>query len=262
MAKLSKEQWQSARRTWESDSRAGFDWLAKKIGVSRPTLSIRATKEGWAKTESTDDTTQQQKATQKATQPIKPKDETELIDVATPILGRPTKYMPSYDRQAYQLCLLGATDAEIAGFFEVEERTVNNWKSMYPNFFQAVKDGKMMADSNVAASLYKRAVGYSYQEVRTKQVVVRPDNEDVDSEMITVEVVTTKKEMPSDPGSAFNWLKNRRPNDWRDKKEVSNTLTFDSGTVDAIRQSQAERLEKARQNQLTVLQGRDFLNEK
>ena len=41
--------------------------------------------------------------------------------------GRPTKYEEEYNEQAYKLCLLGATDKEIGDFFNVDERTINNW---------------------------------------------------------------------------------------------------------------------------------------
>jgi hypothetical protein len=44
--------------------------------------------------------------------------------------GRPTKYQPEFAEQAYKLCLLGATDPEMADFFEVCVATVQNWKKM------------------------------------------------------------------------------------------------------------------------------------
>ena len=42
--------------------------------------------------------------------------------------GRPTKYKAEYAEQARKLCLLGATDMEMADFFEVSEFTINKWK--------------------------------------------------------------------------------------------------------------------------------------
>lgn len=41
--------------------------------------------------------------------------------------GRPSKYREEYADQARKLCLLGATDADLASFFEVNEDTVNEW---------------------------------------------------------------------------------------------------------------------------------------
>lgn len=42
--------------------------------------------------------------------------------------GRPTDYREEYNEQAYKLCLLGATDAELGDFFNVTEQTINNFQ--------------------------------------------------------------------------------------------------------------------------------------
>ncbi|MDR1182443.1 MAG: helix-turn-helix domain-containing protein [Bacteroidales bacterium] len=72
--------------------------------------------------------------------------------------GRPTKYKPEYSEQAFKLCLLGLIDREIAKYFEVSESTFNGWKLEYPEFSESLKKGKVQADANVAASLYKQAM--------------------------------------------------------------------------------------------------------
>jgi hypothetical protein len=82
--------------------------------------------------------------------------------------GRPTDYRPEYNEQAYKLCLLGHTDAELAAFFDVQESTINNWKLAYPEFLESIKKGKDIADSEVAAKLYHRATGYSHPDVDIK----------------------------------------------------------------------------------------------
>ncbi len=125
--------------------------------------------------------------------------------------GRPTSYKPEYNEQVFKLCLLGATDADIADFFEVTETTINNWKIDYPEFFESIKSGKQKADSTVAESLYKRANGY--------------EHEDVDIKMYDGEIIQTKliKHYPPDTTAAIFWLKNRKPAVWRDKHEVDHT---------------------------------------
>lgn len=77
MAKLSKEQWAEARARWESDPRAGFEWLAVEIGVSRPAVSKMASTHGWEKggdvakvTPSKKVTQVTQKKTEKVTQTV------------------------------------------------------------------------------------------------------------------------------------------------------------------------------------------------
>lgn len=127
--------------------------------------------------------------------------------------GRPTDYRPEYCEQAYKLCLLGHTDAELAQFFEVEETTINNWKIKHPEFFESIKNGKQIADADVAVSLYKRAVGYSHPDVEIKVV---SDGQGMGSSIEKVDVV---KHYPPDPTSMIFFLKNRQPKKWRDKQE-------------------------------------------
>ena len=78
--------------------------------------------------------------------------------------GRPTKYKPEYNVLAYRYCLLGATDVDLAEFFGITEKTVIGWRKDYPEFLQAVLDGKVIADAKVAESFYKRAIGYEHPE--------------------------------------------------------------------------------------------------
>jgi len=65
-------------------------------------------------------------------------------------------------KQAYKLCLLGATDKQLADFFEVNTDTIYAWKKIYPEFSESIKRGKSMADAKVAESLYKISIGYKY----------------------------------------------------------------------------------------------------
>ena len=125
--------------------------------------------------------------------------------------GRPTKYKPEYAELAYKFCLLGATDADLARFFEVEEKTVNNWKEEYPEFLQSIKRGKEQADAEIAQKLYHRAKGYEHEEDKIFQYEGEPV------------IVPTTKHYPPDPTSMIFWLKNRQPQKWRDRQEVEHT---------------------------------------
>lgn len=124
-------------------------------------------------------------------------------------MGVPTTYKPEYAVQAYRFCLLkNSTDVQLAQFFGVCENTINDWKKQFPEFGESVKKGKEIADSNVAASLYERAVGYSHphEEIFYK-----------DGEVIRVPTV---KHYPPDTAAAFIWLKNRQRGLWVDKPET------------------------------------------
>ena len=147
-------------------------------------------------------------------------------------VGRKTSYTPEFNEQARKLCLLGATDEEIADFFNVTETTINRWKNLYPEFCVSIKKGKIIADAEVAESLYKRATGYEYKEVKSVPAVERnnKDGEDkkvTDNKKLIVKEVNIKH-IPPDPTSMFYWLKNRRPKEWRDKREVDVTTNGES----------------------------------
>lgn len=132
-------------------------------------------------------------------------------------MGRPTKYKPEYCEQAEKLCRLGATDIEIADFFDVEVRTLYRWKGEHEQFCQALKAGKEISDERVERSLFARANGYEHDEV--------------DIRVVGGAIVQTpiRKYYPPDTTAAIFWLKNRRPDLWREK--VDHTLANPDGSA-------------------------------
>lgn len=121
--------------------------------------------------------------------------------------GRPTKYKPEYASQAKKLCYLGATNADLARFFEVDVTTVDLWIATHAEFSRSVKGGRQEADANVAKSLYRRAMGYSHNE----EVIMQYQG-------VPLRVKTRKKYAP-DTTAAIFWLKNRAKRDWRERIE-------------------------------------------
>lgn len=71
--------------------------------------------------------------------------------------GRPKIPMPELAR-VEAVAGLVETDKEIAIVLGVSEKTLNTWKKN-PEFFQALKNGKLKLDVNVKKSLYKLAIG-------------------------------------------------------------------------------------------------------
>lgn len=128
--------------------------------------------------------------------------------------GRPTDYdAATMPEQARKLCVLGATDEEIADFFEVDVRTIYRWKLKHDEFCQALKAGKDAADERVERSLYQKAIGYRQQAVK----IFMPAN-------ATQPVFANYVEhMAPDTTAAIFWLKNRRSGEWRDKQEHEHT---------------------------------------
>lgn len=127
-----------------------------------------------------------------------------------------SKYKTEYDELAYNYALLGVTDKQLAEFFGVCEATLNNWKNDHPSFLESLKRGKSQADAMVAKSLFHRALGYSHPETK----IATRDGQITDT-------LDIEKHYAPDPTAAIFWLKNRQPEIWRDKKEVS----FDNGSV-------------------------------
>lgn len=121
--------------------------------------------------------------------------------------GRPTVFKPEYVDLARKFCMLGATNAELARMFGVSGSTLDNWIKDKPTFSAAVKEGREEADAKVASSLFHRATGYSHEAVKIFVEKGRPI------------VVPYTEHYPPDATSMIFWLKNRRPDLWRDKIE-------------------------------------------
>jgi transposase len=109
----------------------------------------------------------------------------------------PVKWTKDMPERAYNLCLKGLTDAELASALGVGFQTVKHWKRTKPVFDNAVRAGKDEADARVARSLYERAVGYSHE----------------DTYITTYKEQVTKvpyiKHYPPDTTAAIYWLNNR-----------------------------------------------------
>jgi hypothetical protein len=127
--------------------------------------------------------------------------------------GRPTSYRPEYTEQARKLCLLGATDRDMADFFEVSESTLNLWKLEFPDFSESLRAGKIKADADVAQKLYDRAMGASWTEQQAFKVKVGKGEE-------KVEIVTVRRAAPPDTPAIALWLQNRRPDLWRKRADA------------------------------------------
>lgn len=129
--------------------------------------------------------------------------------------GRPSSYDPEYAKQAEKLCELGATDADLADFFDVAISTVCLWKTKHPEFSEALKVGKESADTRVERSLYQRAMGYTFDAVK----IFMPAGADAPV------YAPYREHVPPDPTSMIFWLKNRKPGQWRDKSQQEVDLT-------------------------------------
>ena len=119
----------------------------------------------------------------------------------------------------------GLTDEQIAENMGIHRDTLNEWKKKYSDISDTLKRGKGVVDTQVENALLKRALGYSYKETTSELT---------DEGMRVTKVV--EKEVVPDTTAQIFWLKNRRPDKWRDKQDVqvSGTLAAEQTKLDDL----------------------------
>lgn len=156
----------------------------------------------------------------------------------------------------------GLIDKQIAQNIGVSERTFTDWKKRFSSISSALKKGKEVVDRQVENALFKSATGYEYTE-RTAKVVDR-DKDIVDAERREYEqrykmdhpeadlqeikdaaikaiptteriiILEVDKQVAPNPTAAIFWLKNRKPDEWRDRKEteISGSLNISDTAIE------------------------------
>lgn len=110
----------------------------------------------------------------------------------------------------------GLTDEQIATNIGISRSTLNEWKKKHPDISDTLKRGKDVVDIQVENALLKRALGYEYTEKIKERVLDLNTGEH--RLVVTKEV---RKEVVPDTTAQIFWLKNRQPEKWRDKRDVS-----------------------------------------
>ena len=99
----------------------------------------------------------------------------------------------------------GLTDEQIAKNIGINRTTLYDWKKKEVNIADALKKGKEVVDFEVENALLKRALGYEYEE------------ETYENGILTKKV---KKQVAPDTTAQIFWLKNRKPNNGKDRVET------------------------------------------
>lgn len=124
----------------------------------------------------------------------------------------------------------GMIQEDIAKKLGVAMSSFSDYKNKFPELSEALKRGQEVVDVEVENALFKRAVGYRYDEV-TREAAKELDEETGEYKTVMVETKRVTKEVQPDVTAQIFWLKNRRPEMWRDKKEVDADV---SGTMQVI----------------------------
>lgn len=127
--------------------------------------------------------------------------------------GPKSTYSPKFAKIAREACARGMTDIEVRELLDIGETTFHRWKNEHALFAEAFRLGKRQAHDRVERSLYHKAVGYTYLTER----------------VVSGHKVTLKQHLPPDTAAAIFYLKNRRPQKWKDihRQEVGPAGAFD-----------------------------------
>src|SRR6516225_391995 len=149
--------------------------------------------------------------------------------------GRRTAYSPRLAVVARKCCERGMTDIEVADMVGIGLATLYRWKAEHPAFSRVFKLGKAEADDRVERSLYSRAIGYDY--IAEKATMTRHGQK----------TMRYRQHIPPDTAAAVWYLKNRRPDRWRDAhrhEHVTNPYDHieDPAELRALLTKQAQQL--------------------
>lgn len=115
----------------------------------------------------------------------------------------------------------GLSNKQIAHNIGISEVTFYAWQKEHAKFSKAVKKGKEVIDREVENALLKRALGYEAEETKTYFKKSKNGEE-------TKHIEKTKKHIAADTTSMIFWLKNRKPDEWNDRREITHTGSIDS----------------------------------
>ena len=109
----------------------------------------------------------------------------------------------------------GLTDEQIANNLGINVATLYRYKKQHSEFCESLKKGKEVVDYEVENALLKRALGYNY----TEKTYETSYNEALGEYVKTLTKEVTKQVSPDTTALIF-WLKNRKPEKWRDKIDL------------------------------------------
>lgn len=136
----------------------------------------------------------------------------------------------------------GLIDKQIAKNIGIAERTLMDWKIRYPAITSALKKGKAPVDIEVENALLKSALGYSVKVKKPIKVKSVKMKDGMKLEEERVEYADEEVHIPANITAQIFWLKNRKPQVWRDKQVIENTGDGKlAELIDGLRDAKAAR---------------------
>lgn len=144
----------------------------------------------------------------------------------------------------------GLTNDQIAKNIGVNPKTIYDWMNKEPKIKEALKKGKEVVDLEVENALYKKAIGYnvSIQKAFKLKDIIYNENGKKISEKERIEYAEEEVHVPADTTAQIFWLKNRKPDKWRDKvvdTENEEAITNATDILVKIRKTVDDRYERS-----------------
>lgn len=122
----------------------------------------------------------------------------------------------------------GLSDEQICLKMGISKDTYYRWQKDFSAFSDAIKKGKAPVDIKVENALLKSALGHTIT-IR-KPVKVKLEKQKVGEGKVVeerIEYVDEEVYIPPRVAAQIFWLKNRKPDRWRDKQDINVTEVED-----------------------------------
>ncbi|AOZ93621.1 transposase [Paenibacillus crassostreae] len=134
----------------------------------------------------------------------------------TKLMERPSKYethiVPRFN-EIRDWCQEGLTNEQMCEKLGIHPATWYEYANKHPTFNELINWSKSVTINRVETSLFKLAMGYEYEEIKT---IIEEDKNG--KKKTRIEKV--KRHQPPNPTAMIFYLKNRAPNEWNDRREI------------------------------------------
>lgn len=131
----------------------------------------------------------------------------------------------------------GLTDNQISQKMGISKTTFYDWKNKFPEFADTLKRTKDIVDAEVESALNKKCLGFTVlvkRNIKVKEIEYNQTTGKKIKETEKIVQVFDEQYIPPDTTAEIFWLKNRRPNDWREKQVIESDYEFVLANTQAL----------------------------